>query len=457
MYSELYLNQLRKPEIPKVLFVAIGALLLLVASQAFVWYRNVPAQASTTSLVQHYTLNKSEASASIFFETDIKSRAYVIYGEDKGNLKKSAYHIADTAGKPEPRKYHFIELKNLEQNTTYYYQIISENKIIGGSTGSLSGSEGKYFTIITTLKNLVESSPRKPVYGKLIKPDGTGIPDALVLIKYAISGKTDMWLARSKPSGEWLATVDSGLQDNQIITAHVFHEQYAPSKITAILAKAAPIPQSTVIGVDYQFTAKKGAVLPASTKRSLDNTQSHTVSVLYPQVNALVPNTKPLFRGFGIPGTLVQVRVDSRPVFAVETTVSQSGSWSIEPEQSFIPGKYTTSITLQDNLGERKTITRTFTIAKSGEQVLGEQTISTPSATLNPTGRPSPTLSPGQATTTPGVVFITATPAYIIISNTITPTQLLEGGSPFPLWFMFAGALIVALGAMLVRLGHINQ
>ena len=89
------------------------------------------------------------------------------------------------------------------------------------------------------------------------------------------------------------------------------------------------------------------------------------------------------------------------------------------PDTPMSAGTYIASVTSKDERGGKVTVQRNFTIAKSGEQVLG---VATGEPTLVPTATIVPTVVPtsSQTTVTPTVALsITPSPTLTV---SITPT-----------------------------------
>ena len=450
MYSDLFLQQQSNSSFPRVFIVAIVALLGVLVGQVFVWYASVPTQASNVRLVQEQPVNVSDMEAGIFFQTNESVGTSILYGETPETLNKPAYKSGDTFGNYQVSKLHLIPISGLRPDTTYYYKIFVNDRVL------TSGSE-EMFSFKTQSKWNLASIGRQPIYGKVITPEGVGLANVFVVVRLTGIDSQKMYLTISKDSGEWLVAMPTKLEPNDPIELNFIHEVYSLSHVKTVMAKSAPIPQSIVIGKDYTFTSEADNVLPAATRRTLDS--GHTISLLYPEKNAIIPNTRPLFKGYGVPNTKVVVRVNSKPQFEGIVNINAQGTWVVEASKPFAPGPYTLAVDLIDNLGQVRTITRTFNIAKSGEQVLGESNISTPSGTLTPTRGTTPIQTPTQPiiiTATPqptGVIYITATPNPTVFDTITptTPTQLVDAGGEIPIWWVLFGSLLLAGGVSLIR------
>lgn len=448
MYSDLYLKPQFSQRVPSIFIVALVALFAVLVGQIFVWYADAPIQASPVTLVRQANVNVSDVSAGIFFETSDPARAYVIYGESSDNLRFSAYSEESTADSGPNRTFHWIEIKDLSPERDYYYQIIANDQVVFFDQKDL-------YSFRTQNPAQAQRANMLPVYGKVASPNGDGLPEAFILVSFESEFLTGTYLSKTKSSGEWLATIPGNVSQDITIVIDVFHEEYGPSRVRASLQNAAPIPQTILMGQDYVFLSNPQDVLPASTVRTRPS-QGHSISVLYPEKNATVPHGRPLFKGFGVPFSRVTIEVNSRPAFQESVIVSDKGSWIVEPAQAFAPGNYVLRVNLSDNNGQLRTINRSFTIAKAGEQVLGESAPSTPSATLSPsivtTPTSAPLLSPtlSSPSTTPTIVYVTATPGYMT-TQTITPSALLDAGSETPLSWIFMGSILISSGVFLLR------
>lgn len=447
MYSDLFLNPQTSRSVPKVFVVGVIALFGLIVGQVFVWYGSVPSRASDVRIARHVPVNVGDVEGTIYFETNESVGAYVLYGESVDALTRTAFQTGQTSNRTIPAKHHLITLSDLRPDTPYYYKLIGDGKI-------LTEGGDDTFSFTTESQRSLALSSRQPIYGRVVTPEGEGLGAAYVLVQLPTRENTAFYMTLSKESGEWLVPLPSSLQATDPITLEVLHEDYPTSHVKTVLEKATPLPQSIVIGTDYTFVPLSENVLPASTRRT--DTTAYVVSLLYPEKDAIIPNTRPLFKGFGIPKTQVTVKVNSKPPFEASAIINSQGTWVVEATKPFTPGGYTVIVNVSDNLGQTRTITRSFTIAKNGEQVLGETNVATPSGTLTPT-RP---LTPSQAVTQPvvvtatpvptGILYITATPIPGV-TYTVTPTELEKSGGEIPLAWLVFGSLFISAGVFLIR------
>ena len=106
------------------------------------------------------------------------------------------------------------------------------------------------------------------------------------------------------------------------------------------------------------------------------------VALTAPVQGATLSSTKPLISGIGIPGKTVTITIGITEPTIGSTIVGKDGVWRYTPKQAFLPGKQSITITTVDAKNKPVAITHTFTILKSGSQVLGD---ATPSGALEET------------------------------------------------------------------------
>ncbi|HRN71198.1 MAG TPA: fibronectin type III domain-containing protein [Candidatus Woesebacteria bacterium] len=435
MYSDLYLQQHSRPS----QILVILAVLVAVSSIGYYFLSSsTPTRASKQIVSEHQQVNISQKQAGIFWKVETADEGWIIYGENPSNLSQVALDERDI-GQREKRKHHYIVLKNLEPDTTYYYRIISNNELVS--------AEGNEPFSIRTISDGMASSSMSPAYGKVVSQSGDPLTNNFVII--TVNNAYPL-LALTKNTGEWLiplqyiiSSTDQRsipVSEDTIVNIKVFNESQQ-SIIKATLRQTHPIPQTVVIGNNYTFLEEQ--VLSANSRQS--QTSSYNVDLQYPKNGAVIPGNTPLIRGKGVPGKDVSIQINARPVFSGNTKVDKDGNWVITVGRTIMPGTYTISMTTQDNRNKVVEIKRNFTLIKSGEQVLSE---STGSATLTPTDTPEEI----QVSPSPTVMAQIPTPTDEVIitdlSPTLTPAPPVSGISMIP--FMFAGIGLLLLGAGLV-------
>lgn len=379
IYSNLY--QKKPIQIPTLLSIAIVGVVVFLLSAFFFTTSLTPSRASKKTAKRVEVANLSSNQVSLFWQTEQKEGGWVIYGENKKKLNTIAIDERDFQEVKEKRFSHYAILKNLRENTIYYFQFVSENHIIGDA-------KGEPFRF-TTLSKTTQISNLKPAYGKVLNKIGNPQENAIVLLSIRNSS---LLTALSKSSGEWLIPLNYILDKNtkklkvlskdEPVTIEIFSDDNDISRIQASLSNISPLPESVIIGKNYNFL-KKDDILPATTKRQ------DRVEILSPKENAVIPGRNPLFRGTGIPNSEVVITVaDSKRSESTKTKVDRDGVWKLNFPEIFKPGSHTVTLKAVGGDGKEQIITKRFSIAKSGEQVMGE---ATGSATPTLTATPSPT------------------------------------------------------------------
>lgn len=179
----------------------------------------------------------------------------------------------------------------------------------------------------------------------------------------------------------------------------------------------------------FKFTTSKESVLGKSTVKSI---KLDLIDFIYPKENAIITATIPLVKGVALPNSDITLNIKGQNFSKNFNIKSDSeGKWSLSNLSKLNPGKYTLQLSGFNKEGIRVNKSRSFTIAKGGEQVLGE---STPSA-ITITPEATPTLEPTIIPT-----IITATPE---------PTIPVSGNSAIYMWVASIGFIVLGLSLIL--------
>lgn len=454
IYSKLYLQK-KTSLVP--LFIVWGICLLtfglVIRSQKTTFQTPVIHEALKRREIVNLTSNQ----IGIFWESKNAEAGWIQYGEKDAELDKIAYDERDLAPVTQAYTYHYAVLKNLKANTDYYYQIVNKR-------GAYGDNRDKPFFIKTPQYNSQKYS-FKPAYGKATLASGLPARNVFVLLK--IEDKRPL-LVLTKESGEWLiplhilvdrmsGKIVSDITDKLKVEIEYLGEGNLTSMVTSTLGGIIPMQQTVVLGKNYSLLAK-GEVLAATDKEN--TSQKPVFFVSYPIENGIIPASRPLINGGGIPGNDVFVFINSKPQFAFRMTIDKNGKWRVLPDTPIGTGTYIATVTSKDERGGKVTIQRNFTIAKSGEQVLG---VATGEPTLVPTATVVPTVEPTsfQTTVTPTATLsitpsptltISITPTTVMTYPTIqpSPTTPRSGGSSFMPVFASFSLIIMGIGLMLV-------
>lgn len=429
MYTDLYLHQ--HSHTPKIL-VLVAVTVMAAAGFFFVASKDsTPTRASKNELLEHQIVNVSPTQLGVFWEVDTEDTGWIIYGTSPNSLKNIARDERDIKQDTAARRYHFTLMHNLNPNTTYYYRIVSNSALI-------SSADGEAFEA-STLKDSNSSSTLSPIYGTAIEVNGKPAYGAFAML---IVNNAHPILTLTTQTGEWLLplqyivqenTLNSiALNDQSIISIQLFNDTQT-SLVRTTLDRSRPLPEAIHLGNNYSFIDDQ-SVLAAQDQAKTSSQASREVSIRYPLQNAVIPGTAPLIKGYGIPNAEVLVTINTARPFSQRAIVSSDGKWSVSTGGSIPPASYTLTVATIDGNNKPITLTRNFTIIKSGEQVLGDSTEATPSGTLTPTTS----------------VSVTVEPTIVTFMPTLTPAPPVSGVNMLPFITAGLGLAIFAVGTLLL-------
>lgn len=417
-YSNFFLARERK--IP-TFFLFIILIAVFIFLSRFLGFSPPRSSAAKSALKYIEIVNLSYNQAAVFWQTQEKAVGWVIYGENESNLTSIVLDDRDVAEKKGSYLNHLATLKNLKEGRVYSFKIVSNNKLIGNG-------ENKAFSFKTS-SSLSSSSNLKPVYGKIINRSGRPLDNAAVVL--AIGGAYPL-VAVTKLGGDWLIPLNNIVEKNtgkvkfidsaERIRIDIYAEDSDRTSVESTISNASPLPQTIIIGRDYDLQ-RSADVLSATSKSQVVETASK-VEILYPRESSIIPGTMPLIKGIANPGSELVVIVNSEKSFSFRIRADKDGVWKVPLSESLSPGPHKITVVFQNSEGLEQSLIRMFTIAKSGEQVLG---IATPDAT--PTSSATPTL-----------IFTPTTP----LSSQEATAPPTSGTSP--LFFALASGSLIVLG-----------
>lgn len=384
-------------------FLGILLVIVLMAVVGFVFESLSRGQTRASSSIEPKKVtvtNLSDTGFTIVWETEEAATGSILVSSSVGK-KQSGFDERDASGNMGKYVTHSTSIRSLTPNTTYTITILSN--------GKRYPSDAKNYQV-TTLAPLV-SSPGNidSAYGKVLKTDGTPAEGALVFLTLENS-QTMSTIVRS--SGSWIIPLslirttdgESYIQNAERITETiVVTEKDSESRVLTDTLNDGPTPD-IILGETYDFRnrdAKKPttpnlvtvpskttttAVLGAETNKTKT---SGSIVLTAPIEGASVSTTRPKITGIGVAGKKVTITLGIKNPIVGSTTVGADGLWNFTSTKPLSPGKQSVTITTVDTKNNPVAITHTFTILKSGTQVLGDATAS---ATLIET--PTPTLEP---------------------------------------------------------------
>ena len=416
-YNDIFLKR-NSVKIPTLVF------LLIVSFISFFLIRMLStkplvSRASKKNLRKIMVVNPSYNQAGIFWQTDKKEIGWLVYGEREDKTDKIVFDERDTNDKKNPYFNHYVLIRGLEQNHDYFFKVISDKQVV-------ANIDSKSFSFHTP-SIISASSNISPAYGKVMAVNGTSQTSGVVIIGFKNSYPL---LTLVKLTGEWLVPLNNvidkttqklrNLENNEVASIEIYGEEGEKSSIEAVVENLSPLPQTTVMGKNYSFVSKDNVLAAAD---SITNVNKK-IMIIFPKEASIIPGESPLIKGLAIPGAEVTVIIHSDVTYSTRVQADKDGVWQVVAKERLSPGEHSLTVITKDEKGEEIKLTRQFTIAKSGEQVLGD---ATPEPTL--TGQPVATESP--------------TPADL------TPTTPRSGFNPAPLTAVSSVLIVIGLGIIL--------
>jgi len=383
------MQQTRK--IPTILGIILVILLMTGISFLFQFFSKTQTRASTSIEPTAVTVtNVTDTSFTIIWQTEEAANGTLL-AVDANGKKYSGFDERDAAGTLGKYTTHSVTMRSVTPATTYDITIISNGKKY--PTEEKTYQATTYGALTTTPPNF------DPAYGKVVTNDGTPAEGAIVLLTLTNSQQLST-LVRS--SGSWiipLSTVrsfdgTSYLPVEERITETLdVKKEHIESKILTDTLNDSPVPDIT-LGQQFDFrnlNAKKPAsstiatAVQNETKTAVLGATTGSVILTAPAEGATVSTFRPQVSGVGIAGKKVTISLGLTNPFTGTTTVDKNGLWKYTPTKSLTPGKQRVTISSVDKNNKPIVITHTFTVLKSGTQVLGDATASAELETPTPT------------------------------------------------------------------------
>ncbi|KKR88393.1 MAG: hypothetical protein UU37_C0004G0011 [Candidatus Gottesmanbacteria bacterium GW2011_GWA2_41_12] len=429
----MYRKEQKIPTLIALLFLifGIGGGIVLVETS-----KKIESKASPNIIPGEIKItNITESSMSVSWTTSVKTAGTLSYGET-ANLGFTALDDRDEDGNPKNYETHHVTIRNLKENTKYFFKIISGNKKFDNGGDPYSAFTGG---------KINGSVQLDPAYGVILNNNEKPAEGSIV---YITVGKSLPLSTLVKSSGTWLIPLTNlrnsdlstrpNIQERERIEILVKGEQNQTINTVTDTKNDSPVPTMT-LGKTYDFqnlsVKQKESIAEKKTQKNVlgvtDNVQRAKEDPNYKKIDFVFPykngtpilDNKPLFKGLGIPNKEVIIQVNSTPQIG-KTTISSDGTWSWSPPKQLEPGDHTVSFTTTDENGTSTTLTRAFYILKSGTQVLGDATDS---------GNISPSPYPTDVTYSTPTPSITTKPP---ISASIEPT----------FWILAVGLVLTLTG-----------
>lgn len=428
VYSDFFKSKEKKIPLP----LSIVIILIIILSLGRILSSNPNRSKASNKEVRNMTVvNPTPNEFALYWLTDAKEIGWVIYGSAPNNLDRVALDERDLQNQKNAYYHHFVRIKDLNLGTTYYYKIVSDNQVVA--------SENKPFSF-TTLQSFNPSLQANPAYGKVIQNNGDPLENAIILLRF--NGAVPL-LAITKTTGEWLIPLNGfvnkedktmlSFKDSDVFTLDIFSEEKDVSHIQVSPSNISPLPQTIIIGKNYTFLGSDNVLAVSS---EANRTKSEAISILFPQEGALIPGDTPIIKGTAIFGNEITGLIESQNKYTFKTSADKNGEWKVAVSKPFLPGNYLLTVTTKNKDGQEVRLSRKFSIAKSGEQVLGEAT-----------AEATPTLIP---TVAPTIIPTFYSTPYVTTSSATTITPPTSGLSFMPIALGSASLVIVGLGILLI-------
>lgn len=392
-------------------------------------------QASSTSNPSQIKItNLSDSGFTVSWITNKEATGFVTYGETSSLGQTIRDDRDQLSGKTDVFINHYVTLRNLKAQTTYYYRI---------------NSTGQNYEI-TTANKITTSLPQSDVATGIVLNADTS-PSKGAIVYFNMGGMTPQ-SALVRSSGDWFISLNNAYsadlqsfavynKDSQIENIYIQGANNETAQITTTTKNDNPVPE-IVLGKTYDFRAEENStsgvnatLTPSITLRasptptaiskfSLDGNyrqpvdNAENLSIINPDQNEIINTQSPEFFGTGLSGKTVKIIVNSPTKYTGTASVNDQGEWRWTPPAPLPPGEHTIQITV-GNL----TITKTFNVlAAEGDLPAYTATASgqTPTPTLKLT--PTPTLTPSPT---------------LRASPTPTPVTNLQPGLSTPTIFLF--------------------
>lgn len=384
--------------VPTFLGILLAISLVGGVIAVFEWYSRKPSTASGSVVpVNVAVTNITDTGFTIVWLTPSPATGAIKLVSPR-RTPSTFFDDRDTTGTMKRYATHSVSVRSLIPATSYTFRILSDGKSFD--------QMGKPYTTTTASTLSGSGTGLEPAYGSINDVGGSPVVGAIVFVTVE---QGQLLSTLTSPSGSWLLSL--GLTRTASLTKYIDGSQRLTETIRVLWGDQeasaiadtlndAPVP-TMVLGKTYDFRKQQAdASQPPSVLGETTNTKpspAKIIGLVAPAQNASLTTTLPLIQGTGIPGKTVSVVVGITNPMSGMTTVGGDGIWRYTPTKSLGTGKQSVTATTVDERGKAVAFTHTFTILKSGTQVLGE---ATPSATLSPTPTATPSASPS-ATPTP--------------------------------------------------------
>src|SRR3990167_976833 len=172
LYSRFYFRD--KGKIPVPLAVVLLFVVALLMGSVFLKTGPASLRASKKNAKRVEVTNLSPVQASVFWQSEQIEEGFLFYGNNLNAVNTLALDDRDVASKKSQFLNHYVTLRNLEANRTYFFKIVSNNQVI-------IKPDGTPFSFKTPAI-LGASSSLSPAHGTVLKESLVGEENALVML-----------------------------------------------------------------------------------------------------------------------------------------------------------------------------------------------------------------------------------------------------------------------------------
>ncbi|MBP6882682.1 MAG: fibronectin type III domain-containing protein [Candidatus Levybacteria bacterium] len=375
--------------------------------------------------------NQTDTSFTISYVTDESVLGSLSYGEGVERGKVALDDRDQQSGTPKQYNVHHITLRNLKPETTYYYTILSSDKVFQ--------DEGKKPFSIKTLSTLTQQPSRQaPIVGSTAYPDG--LTDDSVMV-FLVTDNAQVLSTLTKSNGSYVLPLNAlrtsdfanylTFKDTAIIKL-LLQSPTLSSRASLLPTQINPVPKITLSNIyDFTVDSSNPNATPTSTgSAQIDDSAFPSFSavedlpaepaIISPDNKEELTDQQPKFEGTSAPNEEVLIEIHSDPITA-SVKADKNGAWSYRPPANLSPGEHTITIKTKNSKGILTTITRNFTVFAEGSQFT-EPSVSPVNPSSTPTVSQTPTPSP--AKTTPTIVPSASPTAVVTVMPTLSPTAI---------------------------------
>jgi len=393
-------NKNKIPTIIAILFLTLGlSVSVLLTQQTHLLF---PSAKQQLLLPQDVRIsNVTESSFTVTWLTQEKSKGQVIWGKSNKLLNKTTeedFRIESYT--------HYVNINNLEPETTYYFKIKSGN--------ALYGNKDLAWEVKTAPRVSSENSQViKNISGSVV--DTLGKPAAFSLVFVKTDG-SNLLSTYTSENGNWIIPLNnirvSDLESLFLINGQELIEievqagpiGMATARIYANKAVSTPI---ITLGRDQDFTdikidqkedtnPKSEILTPQEEKKQpkfdtnnySSTPESNKLSIDSIEEGEIIYTTRPEFFGKGPVNNKITVILESDNPQTETLNTDKNGNWRWNPSINLSPGQHKITLTYRDKDGVLKSVVKNFFVQAA--EIKEPSFESTPSASLTP--KPLPTI-----------------------------------------------------------------